>query len=199
LSARSSLGRTVGTGQASEFSQFVWPWGVARNNPGLVAMGLGPVSASWVGGAALGLRAPVLAAQWVHGRTTGHQRTRPEGEKKRQQATGTWRGLLAGLAAQALCTDLTGPPPPKLEDGIGVLNIPRRMFGSNSTWLHASKTRAVLCCCWGYGYRFYVSMDRFQVFSSELKLLVIKCSVRAKVTVMQRRTYALLLYCIQRG
>ena len=140
-----------------------------------LAMVLGPASAAClVAGTAHGLRAPVLlAARWLAGstppRTTGHQR-----EKKRQQATGTWRGLLAGLAAQALCTDLTGPPTPKLEDGIGVLNIPRRMFGSNSTWLHASKTRAALCCCWGYGYRFYVSMDRFQVFSSELKLLVIK-------------------------
>jgi len=142
-------------------------------------MGLGPVSASWVGGAALGLRAPVLAAQWVHGRTTGHQRTRPEGEKKRQQATGTWRGLFGRAGCPG--TDLTGPPPPKLGDGIGVLmnNITGspRMFGSNSTWLHASKTRAVLLLgLWPYGYRFHVSTeDRFQMFSSELKLLV-KCS-----------------------
>ena len=144
-------------------------------------MVLGPASAAClVAGTAHGLRAPVLlAARWLAGstppRTTGHQR-----EKKRQQATGTWRGLFGRAGCPG--TDLTGPPPPKLEDGIGVLmnNIPgsRRMFGSNSTWLHASKTRAVLLLgLWPYGYRFHVSIeDRFQMYSSELKLLV-KCSV----------------------
>ena len=143
----------------------------ARNHPG-TGDGCGDCSRS-----SSASTASCAVARWLHASTDHGPPTRKEkAASNRDVARPFGRAGCPG-------TDLTGPPPPKLEDGIGVLmnNIPgsRRMFGSNSTWLHASKTRAVLLLgLWPYGYRFHVSTeDRFQMFSSELKLLV-KCSVR---------------------